>query len=296
MNGAQTADDDCAIDDLMARVPVLKLAFVFFLIHSSWALLAILTAVVSDNIIVTTSQQDVLLQLQLAEETHKEHVRQLDSILSGMGFDQDGQLDKDEIEEYLKDEAKFTAFAHICQVSASGALEVLELLSQSRGIVERERLIECFTVAGNPITQKSILKFESGVGRTKHRRSEQAARLDEIEWRCHELGADYAQRASALARLEGRSRSASGASEEAKERLHALDHQVDRLLAGVAEARSRSVVVQLRSVEARVEALNAKGSLAKDLLLELCRKFNEQSSSHWARGAAEAMEQPRAVN
>jgi len=63
MSGAESEDEAAAIDDLMVQLPLLKFAFVFFMITSSWTLLSILTAVVSENMISTTGQQEYEMQL-----------------------------------------------------------------------------------------------------------------------------------------------------------------------------------------------------------------------------------------
>merc|ERR1712110_661029 len=63
MSGADSHESSQAIDDLMSTFPVVKFTFVFFMVTSSWTLLSILTAVVSENMVSTSGKQDMELQL-----------------------------------------------------------------------------------------------------------------------------------------------------------------------------------------------------------------------------------------
>merc|ERR550534_2589940 len=66
MSGASSDHEAAAIDNILETLPTLKFAFVFFMITSSWTLLSILTAVVSENMISTTREQEA--QLRIIEE------------------------------------------------------------------------------------------------------------------------------------------------------------------------------------------------------------------------------------
>merc|ERR1719362_1131275 len=73
MNGVLSDVDADAIDELMGRYPTLKFGFVFFMIMSSWTLLSILTAVVSENMISTTQDQEREFSRVIDEELRSQH-------------------------------------------------------------------------------------------------------------------------------------------------------------------------------------------------------------------------------
>merc|ERR1719359_2222164 len=77
MSGAESDEEAQAIDSLMTALPTVKFAFIFFMVTSSWTLLSILTAVVSDNMISTTGQQVEELKIASDDEDRQEHKREL---------------------------------------------------------------------------------------------------------------------------------------------------------------------------------------------------------------------------
>lgn len=76
MSGAQSDAEAAALDSIMDDIPTFKFAFVFFMVTSSWTLLSILTAVVSENMISTTSGQEKEILLMSEEEDRKRHVQE----------------------------------------------------------------------------------------------------------------------------------------------------------------------------------------------------------------------------
>merc|ERR1719329_375008 len=77
MSGASSGQTDLAIDHLMAAVPSIKFGFVFFMVTSSWTLLSILTAVVSENLITTTGEHHEEMKIASADEDRHRHIKEL---------------------------------------------------------------------------------------------------------------------------------------------------------------------------------------------------------------------------
>merc|ERR1719172_377244 len=73
MSGAESDEEAHAIDSLMTALPTVKFAFIFFMVTSSWTLLSILTAVVSDNMISTTGQQEEEMRITQDDEDRADH-------------------------------------------------------------------------------------------------------------------------------------------------------------------------------------------------------------------------------
>merc|ERR1719174_1477071 len=103
MSGAQSDEEAYAIDELMTSLPSVKFAFVFFMVTSSWTLLSILTAVVSDNMISTTGQQVEEMKIASDDEDRIEQTRELRKLFDSIGTEGDGLVRERDVTEFLKD-------------------------------------------------------------------------------------------------------------------------------------------------------------------------------------------------
>merc|ERR1740129_501929 len=104
MSSGLPDDEMAALDELMDQLPAAKFAFVFFMVTSSWTLLSILTAVVSENMISTTGMQEEELGIQTAEEDRALHVKKLMELFENVGSKGRGTLTTSELDEFLADE------------------------------------------------------------------------------------------------------------------------------------------------------------------------------------------------
>merc|ERR1719191_1613165 len=105
MSGAQSDTDAAAIEWIMGKIPTVKFVFVFFMVTSSWTLLSILTAVVSENMITTTEKQEEEMKLTTAEEDRLAHIEELKELFGEMDNDGDGTIDEKELRNFLADPA-----------------------------------------------------------------------------------------------------------------------------------------------------------------------------------------------
>merc|ERR1719327_2356997 len=80
MTGAPSGEEEEAIDWLMQTIPSIKFGFIFFMVTSSWTLLSILTAVVSETMISTTGEQEEELRMASDEEDRNQHRDQLQKL------------------------------------------------------------------------------------------------------------------------------------------------------------------------------------------------------------------------
>merc|ERR1719284_707245 len=97
MSGSPSDDEQHAIDTLMEFLPMMKFVFVFFMVTSSWTLLSILTAVVSENMISTTGQQEEEMRLRTFEEERARKAKRLMDVFSAIDWSGDGKIDKEEL-------------------------------------------------------------------------------------------------------------------------------------------------------------------------------------------------------
>merc|ERR1719223_1871198 len=92
MSGSSSDVETYSIEVVMAVVPWFKFCFVFFMITSSWTLLSILTAVVSDVMINTSAEQQFEMKLVADEEDRAALVRSLEELFCTIDKDNDGTI------------------------------------------------------------------------------------------------------------------------------------------------------------------------------------------------------------
>lgn len=211
MNGAQSGDDARAIDELMVQVPAVKFAFVFFMITSSWTLLSILTAVVSDNMISTTAQQEQQLNMEQAEEKHAKQILALEDLFGHLDGEGDGTVNERELTEYLSDRTVRSACARACHLSAPDLIQVLRFLAMDGERVPTQKFIEVLAYVGKPVSERSVMKLEACLNGLQRRQEfteaslgRLATQLCTLEWRS---GKGAEQIASRIRSIEQRQES-----------------------------------------------------------------------------------------
>jgi len=163
MSGAASDQEAHAIDDLMSKLPTLKFAFVFFLITSSWTLLSILTAVVSENMISTTGQQEYEMKLASDEEDRANHMHELRELFQSIDVSGDGLVQEDELVRFLAETDNAARCAKSCRVPVRDIRDVFRDLSLHGEQVDMHNFTECLVDVAKPVTEKSIMKLEARV-------------------------------------------------------------------------------------------------------------------------------------
>merc|ERR1711964_687668 len=130
MSGSNSEDETLAIDQLMLKFPSMKFAFVFFMVTSSWTLLSILTAVVSENMITTTSAQQHEYEFASAEDDRNQHIKELKELFAEIDTG-DGLVQEEDFKEFLKNKSNALKTARKCRVPVHDVLEVLKTLSMN---------------------------------------------------------------------------------------------------------------------------------------------------------------------
>jgi len=161
MSGASSDEEAVAIDDLMQALPSVKFAFVFFMISSSWTLLSILTAVVSENMISTTEAQQEKMMIASAEEDRVGHIEQLKDLFKVIDASGDGIVDQNELDEFLADKSNSLATAECCRVPARDVKEVLKTLHMNFDQVTMNDFVESLVDVRHQATEKSVMKIEA---------------------------------------------------------------------------------------------------------------------------------------
>merc|ERR1711881_22439 len=124
MSGASSGQEAQAMDALMNELPTVKFGFIFFMVTSSWTLLSILTAVVSENMISTCGNQAEELKMISHEEDRKRHMADLQELFQSMDHSGNGMLDCAELETNLDNKETAQQVAKLVRVPVRNVREV----------------------------------------------------------------------------------------------------------------------------------------------------------------------------
>lgn len=161
MSGASSGEQEVAINMLMQTLPSVKFGFVFFMVTSSWTLLSILTAVVSENMISTTGDQAHEMAITTAEEDRQRHINDLTTLFRDIDVDGDGLVGEEALETFLADKNNQINTSRICRVPMRDVRQVFHALAHNGEEVCMQQFVECLVVVGQPVTEKSVLKLEA---------------------------------------------------------------------------------------------------------------------------------------
>lgn len=130
------------------------------MVTSSWTLLSILTAVVSENMISTTGQQEEEMRISQDVEDRAEYLADVKELFEGIHKTQDGIVRFDCLTEFMEDKEHANMTAKRCGLPARNVLGLLETLSSTGEPVEMDMFINALADAGKPVTEQSIQKIE----------------------------------------------------------------------------------------------------------------------------------------
>eukprot|EP00434_Breviolum_minutum_P008973 symbB.v1.2.007905.t1/scaffold491.1/size196728/9 len=184
MSGAQSDAEAAALDSIMDDIPTFKFAFVFFMVTSSWTLLSILTAVVSENMISTTSGQEKEILLMSEEEDRKRHVQDLKELFKEINSTGDGIVRERDLIRFLQNPNNAQQTSKMCRVPVRHVQEVMKTLAINSEMIRMEQFVECLLDVGNPVTEKSTMRLEALHLET---RTQSAQYLESLEERVEEL-------------------------------------------------------------------------------------------------------------
>jgi len=160
MAGTASDDESDAIDALMVALPTGKFAFVFFMVTSSWTLLSILTAVVSENMITTTGEQEHEMRLLSDEEDRAQLMADLRNLFACIDVNHDGMASDEEMLRFLSSKENVAQCSRACRVPAREIKEVFSHLSSDGNGVDMDYFAHCIADLSKPVNEKSIVKLE----------------------------------------------------------------------------------------------------------------------------------------
>lgn len=150
------------LDPIFESLPATKLVFGLFTIISSWAILSILTAVISENMINST---EALIREQQAEEARaKDAERKADINEVFDMIDQDGneEISADEFHLLMNNDRLKDKFCRAAEMREADLKEVFAVTERG-GVVSRTDFMRKLQVESQPPTIRDMLRLEKNM-------------------------------------------------------------------------------------------------------------------------------------
>lgn len=167
MNGRQKV-----LEPLFVELPATKLAFVMFMVTSNWALLAILTGVVSETMLKATERNEYFLKTSESMETTEMSCERLREIFQD--FDADGSkiISENAFRNLLKDEHRSAEMCEITFLKNRDLEDLFQVLSEedeNGKCVHFEDFIDKLLMENCPARERSVFRLEKEVRRLEKR-------------------------------------------------------------------------------------------------------------------------------
>merc|ERR1712187_616993 len=130
---------------------------------SSWTLLSILTAVVSEVMISTTAEQEYELKLQNHEEDRASNMANLQALFDKIDTSGNGIISMSELLEFLRHDTNSLHTAKLCRVPVRDLVKVFRTLAAEGEEITFTHFSECMMCVGEPVTERSIMRLESQI-------------------------------------------------------------------------------------------------------------------------------------
>lgn len=154
MNG-----DTEPVEPLFEALPISKLAFVLYMVISSWAILSILTAVVSENMIRATEHNRSELDQEQAFTQDRTVREYLGKLFSDADTDNSNELGEEEFEGMLEDQSICADLTEKTGLQGHELEQIFRFLMTGDKI-SRETFIDALMSESRPVTERSVFRLE----------------------------------------------------------------------------------------------------------------------------------------
>jgi len=164
--------DPGPIEPLFSTVP-LRLLCVGFVVISNWSILAILTAVVSENIISATREHQTIEDQDAAIAFEEQRRLRLKTLFMKADKDGDGYLDQDEFYVLLNDKESYEEFHETTNLERADLVDLFKYLSQQGAdglwVINYEDFIEKLEIESKDVNERSVSRMEKQMRDLKQR-------------------------------------------------------------------------------------------------------------------------------
>lgn len=164
--------DTGTISDLLEVVPLSKSFFALYMVASNWAILAILTAVVSDNMIAATSAHREGEEVAEARATASSKEQYLGDVFdAAKGEREENLLLEDEFLRLCEDADHMEELQQTFEVTHREVSQMFRLMSRTHMLfsgeevvaMDKSTFIEGFMTQRREVTERSILRLEKKI-------------------------------------------------------------------------------------------------------------------------------------
>jgi len=162
MNG-----DSDNIEDVLTILPAMRWVFMLFTVFSNWAILAILTSVVTDNMVRAAKEHDEEKERQFREIQETETRDKLEGMFDEIDENKNKLLSESEFLSIMEDEQKVAILLQVTKLSKKDdLLDLFQVFStvipdSTEPVIPRndfvEGLMEDIT---KPVTERSVIRLE----------------------------------------------------------------------------------------------------------------------------------------
>merc|ERR1712137_1330661 len=221
---------------LFKQVPLFRLFFVVFYIYSSWALLAVMTGVVSENMIAIRDQM-------VKEDARKEELRQehvillLKDLFQKADIDRSGQISRDEFNWMLSSPALVKKLGKFSKIDVKDLAELFSWIdNDGSGSINQEEFLEAFKWISQPLRAKSLVRlFQRLVDDIRHIKKNVIKRIEDKAEEVNNLMGEPLRKVHAICEL-----------------MQSLDTNFGNVLQAVQEPRTVPTEQELVEVEQRL--------------------------------------------
>eukprot|EP00928_Gymnodinium_smaydae_P023849 TRINITY_DN19515_c0_g3_i1.p1 TRINITY_DN19515_c0_g3~~TRINITY_DN19515_c0_g3_i1.p1 ORF type:complete len:688 (+),score=206.52 TRINITY_DN19515_c0_g3_i1:272-2335(+) len=151
------------VEPLFEIAPSSKVAFMLYIVLSSWAILSILTAVISENMIRVTATSAEEQQKEREEQEWLDSMARLGTILGCLDDDGNGRIDASEFRKVIEDEETATELANLSGgMSKEELIDVFDCVSVVEGTdsLPLDVFAQALRCEGNPAAKGDTLNLE----------------------------------------------------------------------------------------------------------------------------------------
>ena len=159
-------DDQSVVAPIITTVTG-QILFYMFMMLSNWMMLAILTSVISDNMMQASRAKDELDRQKEARETHKAAQKRLKVIFHRLDEDSDGSISEEEMLQLLSDPDLLAELRAASGLDTEGLLEMLYCTayrtSSNEKVILYRQFLTMLADVEEPARERSILKLFEGL-------------------------------------------------------------------------------------------------------------------------------------
>lgn len=165
-------DDQSVVEPLIESVPM-KLLFMFFMVVSNWAVLAILTSVVSDNMIAASHRIEKEDDQRALEEKRETSVCRLMTLFGEIDTDNSGDLDEHEFRALMNENGLCYELTEASGLKTQDLEDLFACLSYAdssgKRTIRYADFIEKLQDEGNGASERSMFRLEKQIRVTELR-------------------------------------------------------------------------------------------------------------------------------